>query len=571
MRMTGVRRSIDLARSGLSLSIRHKMMVTAAISLGAVTILSLLHLQLGWSVARQMSESDRFGQISDSLIVMRTAILQSEIDVKSLGRTPELDAAGLHDLAIERKYFDREFKKVKDFIRDSGQSLDVEAQEVFGDLDKLLENEINPALKSSDLVKLAAATDAYGEKVTRLSDIFETLAASASKERRRHFTTTQTEIDTAEIINMITFGGALLILIPLLFFITRSILKPLRALTGAMQELAQGAAQITVPARDRRDEIGAMALTVEVFRANTEKMQALEQERAEAEQRAAADRKALMDDLAGRFDQRMRGLIQAITSESGKLKTRAEALTKVADTTQRQGAEASTASMQSTNNVKAVATAAEALSASLQDVSRQIQRSATIARKAVGDVEATGKDVESVAETAARINDVVKLIGEIASQTNLLALNATIEAARAGEAGKGFAVVASEVKNLATQAAKATEDITAQIGALHTVVSRSVRSMSEVRGVIAEADVIASSVAASVEQQSAATRHIAQNVAQAANGNEQVFATVQSLADSASEGQQTAEAVRMTSQVLTEASDRLERDVHAFLDQVRTA
>ena len=141
-----------------------------------------------------------------------------------------------------------------------------------------------------------------------------------------------------------------------------------------------------------------------------------------------------------------------------------------------------------------------------------------------------------MAATAARINDVVQLIGQIASQTNLLALNATIEAARAGAAGKGFAVVASEVKSLATQAAKATEDIGAQIGELHTVVSRSVKSMADVRRVIAEADIIAASVAGAIAQQSAATHEIAANVSRAAAGNEQIVGTIELLAGSAHEG-----------------------------------
>ena len=279
----------------------------------------------------------------------------------------------------------------------------------------------------------------------------------------------------------------------------------------------------------------------------------------------------MMESLAQRFDQAMRGLIASITRESSRLADLAAAMTAVADTTERQGSEASEASQLSTSNVKAVAAASEELSSSLTEVAEQIERSAGIARKAVGDVAATSKDVESVAQTAARINDVVKLIGEIASQTNLLALNATIEAARAGEAGKGFAVVASEVKNLAGQAAKATEEITAQIAALHSVVSRSVKSMTEVRGVITEADTIAASVAAAIAQQSAATHEIAQNVAQAAGGNEQVFGTIQLLASSAREGQQTAAAVHAASQTLSEASERLERDVHAFLGHIRSA
>jgi methyl-accepting chemotaxis protein len=559
----------DKPRRKLVFSIRAKMLLTAFIALGVVAFLSVLHLQLGWNIARRMADTDLVDQRTDGLVTMRMAILQSEVDVRALGRDAKSDEENLKNLAIDNKDFEAEFRKYTSFVREGGKAVGLEEDDFH--LDKLVNSRIKPALKAGDRAEIAKAIDEYCDKANRLNDLFLTLATDSTKDMRNHFTGTVAAVDTAERVNIGTFIGAFVILVPLFFFSTRSILRPLRQLTGAMQELARGVVQLAIPARDRRDEIGAMATTVEVFRSNTEKMQSLEHERTEMQQRAAEERKQLMEDLAGSFDERMRGLFQAITSESGKLKTLATALTKVADQTQRHGTEASAASMHSTNNVKAIATASEELSSSLKEVAQQIQRSADIARKAVTDVESTSKDVESVAATAARINDVVKLIGEIASQTNLLALNATIEAARAGEAGKGFAVVASEVKNLATQAAKATEDIGTQIAELHNVVSRSVRSMTEVRGVIAEADGIASAVAASITEQSAATHEIAQNVSQAAAGNQEVFATVQSLAESASEGQRTAEAVHASSQTLGEASDRLDSDVRSFLDQVRAA
>jgi methyl-accepting chemotaxis protein len=557
----------DKLRHKLVFSIRAKMLLTAFIALGVVAFLSVLHLQLGWNIARRMADTGLVDHRTDGLVTMRVAILQSEVDVRALGRDAKSDEESLRNLGIDNKDFETEFKKYTSLVREGGKAVGLEEDDFH--LDKLVNSRIKPALKGGDRVEIAKAIDEYCDKANRLNDLFLTLATDSTKEMRTHFKGTVAAIDAAERLNIVTFIGAFVVLVPLFFFSTRSILRPLRQLTGAMQELARGAVELAIPARERRDEIGAMAATVEVFRSNTEKMQSLERERGGMQQRAAEERKNLMEDLAGRFDERMRGLFQAITSEAGKLKTLATALTKVADQTQRQGADASAASMHSTNNVKAIATASEELSSSLKEVAQQIQRSADIARKAVTDVEATSRDVESVAATAARINDVVKLIGEIASQTNLLALNATIEAARAGEAGKGFAVVASEVKNLATQAAKATDEIGTQIAELHSVVSRSVRSMTEVRGVIAEADGIASAVAASITEQSAATHEIAQNVSQAAAGNQEVFATVQSLAESASEGQRTAEAVHASSQTLGEASDRLDSDVRSFLDQVR--
>jgi methyl-accepting chemotaxis protein len=571
--MHGFGRLVRWLAAKLSLSIRGKMMATGFVSVGAVLVLSVLHFQLGWAVSDQMSGSDRFRQIRDNLIKMRVAVLEIDSVVnQAVGRRGDFYQSNLQMLGIAHKDFEDGYKHAASFVREDGEALGGrDAGQEFAEIIKRLDEEIKPALKNDDFMSLPVAMGVFEAKIQKLDEMLESSAERAGSEMSGHFKSTTNEIQRAEFINLATSGGSLAILISLLVVSTASILRPLRGLTRSMQILAQGNTEIAIPARQRRDEIGAMASTVEVFRANTEKMHGLEREREETQRRAAHERKQMMTDLAARFDAGMRGLIEAITSESGRLRDLAAAMAAVADATQQKGAEASDASQLSTGNVKAVAASSEELSSSLKEVAQQIERSAGIAKKAVGEVEATSRDVESVATSAARINDVVKLIGEIASQTNLLALNATIEAARAGDAGKGFAVVASEVKNLATQAAQATENITQQIGALHSVVSRSVRSMTEVRSVIAEADAIASSVAAAIAQQSAATHEIAQNVAQAADGNERVFATIQLLADSAREGQQTADAVHAASQLLTEASARLDRDIHAFLNQIRAA
>jgi methyl-accepting chemotaxis protein len=571
--MHGFGRHVRRLAAKLSLSIRGKMIATGFVSVGAVLLLSVLHFQLGWAVSDQMSESDHFRQVRDNLVKMRMAVLETDSVVnQAVARRGDFYQSNIQMLGIARKDFEDGYKNAAGFVREDGAALGGrDAAQEFAELVRRLDEEIKPALKNDDFMALPVAMGVFEAKIQMLDEMLEGSAQRAAGEMSRHFKSTANEIRWAASTNVVTSIVSLVILISLLIVSTVSILRPLKLLTRSMQILAQGNTEVAIPARQRRDEIGAMASTVEVFRANTEKMHALEQEREETQQRAAQERKQMMTDLAARFDAGMRGLIEAITSESGRLRDLAAAMAAVADATQQKGAEASDASQLSTGNVKAVAASSEELSSSLKEVAQQIERSAGIAKKAVSDVEATSRDVEGVAATAARINDVVKLIGEIASQTNLLALNATIEAARAGDAGKGFAVVASEVKNLATQAAKATEDITQQIAALHSVVSRSVRSMTDVRSVIAEADAIASAVAAAIAQQTAATHEIAQNVAQAADGNERVFATIQLLADSAREGQQTADAVHEASQTLTEASARLDRDIHAFLNQIRAA
>ncbi|MDB5409960.1 MAG: hypothetical protein JWL84_4872 [Rhodospirillales bacterium] len=557
----------------LTLTIRQKMLAMAVWSLGTIAVLAGINLQLSANIAQQMELSDQQRQIRDSLAAMRTSVLQSElIATEAIGKKADFTKSNLADLALGRKDFEREFKKVADFLRDMSKALgNRDAQREFGELNDMIEKRIRPALQSGKADGLEDAATEYSDRATDLNEMLQSLADVATSELRKHFTETQAVIRNTGYFDIAMFGGALVILLPLFFVTTISILRPLRRLTRIMQDLASGSTAMEIPEGKRRDEIGAMAVTVEVFRSNTEKMHALELERVETQERAAVERRAAMGELATQLDVKTRDMIATIASESAKLRDFAAAMTTVADTTHERSATASETSQENTTNVKAVAAAAEELSASIQEMARQVERSATITRKAVDGIEATAKDVEGVAETASRINHVVKFIEDIASKTNLLALNATIEAARAGEAGKGFAVVASEVKSLATQAAKATEDIGTQIRELHAVVTRSVTSMGEVRSVVLEADGIAATVASAIQQQGAATDEIARNVAAAAAGNEAVSTSIEALESSAGEGQRAAASVRTTSEVLAGASVSLGDDLRALLDQVRAA
>jgi methyl-accepting chemotaxis protein len=556
-----------------ALTIRQKIVLIAAVALGSITILVGLHFKLGSSIGMQMEQSDRYRQIRDSLAVMRTAVLQTHLVIKDVvADQGKLAKHQVNDLALSAKDFEREAAKVTDFLREASSALgNRDVRKEFAALNQLLEERIKPAGERGDAAALAEAAEDYANKSIELNEVLESFADVSTAQMRKYFRDTVEEIHWSGIIDMVTYGVALLIMVPLLFFSARSILKPLRQLTEVMQALAAGKTDLEVPARSRRDEIGTMAGTVEVFRANAETMRAMEREQEQIRRNASEERKTAMNELADRFDTNMRGVMQALSQECANLKGLAETMARVADTTHQQGATANQTSLQSTENVKAVAAATEELSASLQEVMQQIVRSAGMTRKAVTDVEATSADVGTVAASADRIGQVVKLIGDIANQTNLLALNATIEAARAGDAGKGFAVVASEVKNLANQAGKATEEIAAQIGELQAVVGRSVQSMAGVRSVILEVDGIAAGVSTAVTEQEAATREIARNIAEAANGNQQVSAATQTLAKSAEDGRKTAEALRVTSQTLGNASDRLDQDAKSFLAQVRSA
>jgi len=211
------------------------------------------------------------------------------------------------------------------------------------------------------------------------------------------------------------------------------------------------------------------------------------------------------------------------------------------------------------------------LSASINEISRQVAESTNIAGEAVAQAEQTNAGVQALADAAQRIGDVVKLISGIAEQTNLLALNATIEAARAGEAGKGFAVVASEVKSLATQTAKATEEITAQVAAIQGATGASVQAIQAIGQTISRVNHIAAAIAAAVEEQGAATQEIARNVQQAAAGTAEVSGHIASVSQAAGETGVAAGEVLGSAKGLARLSDALRDDVDRFVGNIRAA
>jgi methyl-accepting chemotaxis protein len=211
------------------------------------------------------------------------------------------------------------------------------------------------------------------------------------------------------------------------------------------------------------------------------------------------------------------------------------------------------------------------MTSSVNEISRQVQDSAKIANEAVQQAQRTDSRINALSQAAGRIGDVVKLITAIAEQTNLLALNATIEAARAGDAGRGFAVVASEVKQLASQTAKATDDIATQIAGMQTATQESVAAIKEIGATIGRIAGIASTIAAAVEEQGAATQEIARNVGEAAKGTSQVAANISDVNRGASETGSASSQVLTSAQSLSGESQHLKLEVDKFLSTVRAA
>ena len=274
--------------------------------------------------------------------------------------------------------------------------------------------------------------------------------------------------------------------------------------------------------------------------------------------------------MADKFEAEVKSVVETVSSAATEMQASSEALAATAEETNQQSAAVAAASEEATTNVQTVASATEELSASVQEVGRHVGESNQIAEEAVAEAERTNAQVVGLASAAQKIGDVVNLINDIASQTNLLALNATIEAARAGDAGKGFAVVASEVKSLATQTAKATEEISQQVSEIQSSTAEAVDAIGHIGQTIAKMSEISKTVSDSVDQQVTATNEIAQNVQQAASGTQEVTANITSVRDAAGETGSAAQQVLSATQELSQQSEMLKAQVDAFLVEIRS-
>jgi methyl-accepting chemotaxis protein len=355
------------------------------------------------------------------------------------------------------------------------------------------------------------------------------------------------------------------------WMIGRSISKPLGQLGARMQELAEGKLDGEIPGAARGDEIGAMAATVQIFKDNAVRIRGLEQAEAQVQARAAAERRAAMENIASDFERSVTGIVRSVSTAAAGMQTTAQSMTATASDASARAATVGAASQSSSDNVGTVAAAAEELSSSVAEISRQVARSSEIASKAVGDAERTNATVGALSTGAEKIGEVVKLIHSIAAQTNLLALNATIEAARAGESGRGFAVVASEVKALANQTAKATEEISAQVAAMQSSTSEAVASIGGISETIAQMSEITVSISSAVEQQGGATREIARNIQSVAAGSGEISAHIGGVSTAAAATGKAASEVLSNARELDNQSGMLRSAVDEFLVKVRAA
>ena len=428
-----------------------------------------------------------------------------------------------------------------------------------------------PALAKSDS---AAAAKSYAEITARYTAHRAIIDDIVKQTNDQNAATEVAATERVSTFTLVLWGVSAVVFLIIgagIFGVAFGVIRPIAEMTNVMKGLAGGDLKVSVPALSRDDEVGAMARAVQVFKENAQRVQSMEQEQAGLKQKAEADRRAAMQQMAGGFDSAIGKIIQTVSTASSELESSAGRLTKTAEVTQTLSATVASAAEQSSANAQSAAAAAEEMASSVSEISRQVQDSHKISREAVSQVEQTNARIADLTQSASRIGEVVKMISAVAEQTNLLALNATIEAARAGEAGRGFAVVASEVKALAAQTAKATEEISEQIGQMQSATSQSVSAIQGIGGTIGRIAEISQAIAAAVVEQGAATQEISRNVQRAAHGASQVAGSITDVNRGATDTGSASTHVHGLAQSLLGQSNHLKGEVEKFLSTVRAA
>ncbi len=349
------------------------------------------------------------------------------------------------------------------------------------------------------------------------------------------------------------------------------IAKPIQKLNALLGELAKGNFAVTVTGQERRDEVGDIARSAEVFKANGLEAERLRNEQEQAKARAEQERKAMMLNLADQFDHAVGSIVNSVSASATQLKSAAVSMSASATEASAQSSAVAAGAEQTQANMQSVAASTEEMVASVREIGGQTAQSSQMAAKAVGVADNSASQIRVLNEKTQKIGEIVEMISSIAAQTNLLALNATIEAARAGEAGRGFAVVAAEVKSLADQTAKATVEISSQINEVQASTGESARAINEIADIVRMINENATSIASAVEEQNAATLEISRNVQQATDGSQEVTHNITGVSKEIGTTSAASTQVLSAAEMLMTQSDTLRKEMEKFLSTVRAA
>ncbi|QCO01423.1 methyl-accepting chemotaxis protein [Azospirillum argentinense] len=478
-------------------------------------------------------------------------------------------------------------KMEKDFIIYSDESLLSGHRKAFNEftffladsgLDTATQTKLEKQARTyrTDLGRFVEATKAFRAEVQTFNDAFQAMVPrfeallESANAGMAGAVETQNRVRGEVIANVLQVGSVLLVGFAIIsLLVARSITRPLRLIEGVMERLAGGDRTATVPETGRRDEIGAMARAVSVFKENLQRTHELEQESRRAERRAEEERESALRAIAHDFDSAFGRVLHTVSHAADQIRNGAHILRDTAEKMKEQALDTSEKAEQTSEVVGIVNNVSRTLSASIGEIGGRVTTSSTAIRRAVDHARQSDSAVAALADSSQRIGEIVRLINDIAGQTNLLALNATIEAARAGEAGKGFAVVASEVKVLANQTAKATEDIAGQVGAIQEATGSVVEAIRAIRTTVEEVAHLSEDVSAAVRDQLEQTEEIVGAVGRANDNTHEVTESVSTMAITAAETGKSAIEMIYSAAQLADELRQLEADADRFVSSIK--
>ncbi|VAW15767.1 Methyl-accepting chemotaxis sensor/transducer protein [hydrothermal vent metagenome] len=444
---------------------------------------------------------------------------------------------------------------------------EMQAAEV-GEVLKMRQSAIGSVYREIDLGKISASRwfDTITKKINRLKTVEDKMSADLVAQAGA--IAAQAKTAFIAVVAAVLFALALTFTVATL--VGRSITRPIRGIADQMQRLAENDLSVDITATDNKDEIGEMARSVLVFK-EMAIQKLLDDEGKERERREKDEKRAAMDIVTEEFSNNVGGIVDTVSSASAELSATAQTMAGISDETSNRANAVAAASEEASTNVQTVASATEEMSASISEINGQVAQASEASKQAVIGVEKTATQMKNLALTADKIGEVISMISDIAEQTNLLALNATIESARAGEAGKGFAVVASEVKALASETAKATEDISRHIEDIQSATGEAVGSIDDIGTIIKQLDEASTAIAAAMEEQGMTTQEVSRNIAEAASGTQEVSSNIAGVTQASQEVGAASGEVTTAAGELSVQAELMKTEVQKFIDQVRVA